>query len=133
MFTFLAILGGLVALGALAYESGSRLAQVETDALRGEIDQQRRTIGASSYLYAELPWAIRHECPATLSDVLERRVRLALFAQGQGLPQLAELARVAGEAAGWDAERTRAEAAAYAASVRRQYQIVSRAEAERAA
>lgn len=95
--------------------------------------EQRRPIGASSYLYAELPWAIRHECPATLSDVLERRVRLALFAQGQGLPQLAELARVAGEAAGWDAERTRAEAAAYAASVRRQYQIVSRAEAERAA
>lgn len=95
--------------------------------------EQRRPIGASSYLFAELPWAIRHECPATLSDVLERRVRLALFAQGQGLPQLAELARVAGDAAGWDAERTRAEASAYAASVRRQYQIVSRAESERAA
>lgn len=46
MFTFLAILGGLIALGALAYESGSRLAQVETDALRDEIDQQRRTIAA---------------------------------------------------------------------------------------
>ena len=95
--------------------------------------EQRKPIGASSYLLAELPWAIRHECPATLCDVLERRVRLALFAQGQGLPQLAELAKVAGEAAGWDAERTRAEAAAYAASVRRRYQIVSRAEAERAA
>ena len=87
----------------------------------------------SSYLFAEIPWSIRHECPATLCDVLERRVRLALFAQGQGLPQLAQLASVAAEAAGWDAERTRAEASAYAASVRRRYQIVSRAEAERAA
>lgn len=96
-------------------------------------DEQRKPIGATSYLYAEIPWAIRHECPATLSDVLERRVRLALFAQGQGLPQLARIAEIAAGAAGWDAERTRTEASAYAASVRRRYQIVSRAEAERAA
>jgi glycerol-3-phosphate dehydrogenase len=93
----------------------------------------RRPIGSSRYLLAEIPWAIAHECPATLSDLLERRVRLALFAEGQGLPQLAQLAGVAAAAAGWDAERTRAEAAAYASSVRRQYQIVSQAEAERAA
>lgn len=46
MLAFLATLGGLVLLGALAYESGSRLAQVETDGLRREIDQQRRTIAA---------------------------------------------------------------------------------------
>ncbi|WP_144183274.1 keratin [Elioraea rosea] len=44
--TFFAILGGLVLLGAFAYESGSRLAQVETDALRRDLDQQRRTIAA---------------------------------------------------------------------------------------
>ena len=41
-------------------------------------------------------------------------MRLALFAEGQGLPQLARIAEVAAAAAGWDAERTRAEAAAYA-------------------
>ena len=93
----------------------------------------RKPIGATRYLLAEIPWAIRHECPATLCDVLERRVRLALFAPGQGLPQLAQIAQVAAEAAGWDAERTRAEATAYAASVRRRYQIVPRAEAGRAA
>jgi hypothetical protein len=46
MVTFFAILGGLVLLGALAYESGSRLAQIETDALRGEIGEQRRMIAA---------------------------------------------------------------------------------------
>lgn len=45
MITALAVLGSLVLLGALAYESGSRLAQVETDGLRREIEQQRRTIG----------------------------------------------------------------------------------------
>ena len=88
-------------------------------------ESQRRPIGASSYLLAEVPWAIRHECPASLCDVLERRVRLALFAEGQGLPQLARIAEVAASAAGWDAERTRAEAAGYASAVRRRYQIVS--------
>jgi glycerol-3-phosphate dehydrogenase len=93
----------------------------------------RRPIGRSRYLYAEIPWSIRTECPTTLCDVLERRVRLALFAEGQGLPQLARIASVAGEAAGWDAERTREEAAAYGAAVRRRYQIVADEAAERAA
>ena len=46
LFTAVAILGGLVLLGTLAYESGSRLAQVETDALRSEIGQQRAMIAA---------------------------------------------------------------------------------------
>ena len=97
-------------------------------------EELRRPIGKSRYLYAEIPWAIRTECSASLSDVLERRVRLALFAEGQGLPQLARIAGVAAVAAGWDAERARAEAAAYAANVRRRYQIVaSPREAVRAA
>jgi glycerol-3-phosphate dehydrogenase len=85
----------------------------------------RRRIGRSRYLYAEIPWAFRTECAVSLCDVLERRVRLALFAEGQGLPELARIAAVAAEALGWDPERTHAEAAAYAASVRRSYQIVA--------
>jgi len=85
----------------------------------------RRPIGRSRYLYAEIPWAFRTECAVSLCDVLERRVRLALFAEGQGLPELARIAAVAGEALGWDADRTRAEAAAYAAAIRRRYQIVA--------
>jgi len=88
-------------------------------------EEQRRPIGKSRYLFAEIPWSIRTECPASLCDVLERRVRLALFAEGQGLPQLARIAEVAAAAAGWDPERTRAEATAYAAAVRRRYQIVA--------
>jgi glycerol-3-phosphate dehydrogenase len=97
-------------------------------------EELRRPIGKSRYLYAEIPWSIRTECPASLCDVLERRVRLALFAEGQGLPQLARIAEVAAAAAGWDAERTRGEATAYAAAVRRRYQIVAAAHTtERAA
>jgi glycerol-3-phosphate dehydrogenase len=88
-------------------------------------EELRRPIGKSRYLLAEIPWSIRTECPASLCDVLERRVRLALFAEGQGLPQLARIAEVAAAAAGWDPERTRAEATAYAATVRRRYQILA--------
>ena len=93
----------------------------------------RRPIGRSRYLLAEISWAIRHECAVSLCDALERRVRLALFAEGQGLPQLSRIAALAAEAAGWDAERTRGEASSYAETVRRRYQIVSSAAAERAA
>ena len=50
-------------------------------------------------------------------------MRLAIFAVGQGLPELDAIARVAGEAAGWDADRVHAEAADYARAVRRRYQI----------
>lgn len=85
----------------------------------------RKSIGRSRYVYAEIPWAFRTECAATLCDVLEHRVRLAVFAEGQGLPELARIAAVAAEALGWDAERAGAEARAYAASVRRRYQIAA--------
>ena len=92
----------------------------------------RRPIGTSRYTLAEIPWSFANECPATLCDLLERRLRMAIFAVGQGLPELAEIARTAAQAAGWDAERTRAEACGYAAAVRRRYQIVA-PKAERSA
>jgi glycerol-3-phosphate dehydrogenase len=85
----------------------------------------RAPIGSSRFVWAAVPWAVRRECAASLCDVLERRVRLAVFAIGQGTAELATLARVAGEAAGWDEARTRAEALAYADSVRRRYQIIA--------
>jgi glycerol-3-phosphate dehydrogenase len=82
-------------------------------------------IGRSRFTFAEIAWSWQTDCPASLCDLLERRVRLALFAPGQGLPELARIAEVAGRVAGWDAERCRAEARAYAASVRRRYQILA--------
>lgn len=66
MLAFLAVLGALLLLGALAYESGSRLAQVETDALRQEIDRQRRTIAALQQQIAQAD---------TLRQQAEARVR----------------------------------------------------------
>jgi glycerol-3-phosphate dehydrogenase len=100
--------------------------------LREAPPELRRPIGASRYTLAEIPWSVANECPATLCDLLERRLRMAIFAVGQGLPELAQIAQTAARAAGWDAERTRAEACNYVAAVRRRYQIVART-AERSA
>jgi glycerol-3-phosphate dehydrogenase len=98
--------------------------------------EERRPIGGSRYTLAEIPWSLRTECAATLCDLLERRLRLAIFAIGQGLgPSLDAIARVAGRAAGWDEERTREEIAGYVRSVRTRYQIAAprpRAEAHAA-
>ena len=85
----------------------------------------RRPIGRTHFTWAEIPFSFRTECPANLCDLLERRMRMALFAAGQGLPELEHIARLAGEAAGWDAARTQEEAASYASAVRRRYQIVA--------
>lgn len=85
--------------------------------------EHRAAIGASLYSYAEIPWLLRTECVVNLCDLLERRMRLAIFAVGQGISELDRIAAVAGEAAGWDAERVRVEAEQYLAAVRRRYQI----------
>ena len=85
----------------------------------------RRPIGASRYSLAEIPWCFATECPASLCDLLERRLRVPIFAMGQGLRELDEIAQAAADAAGWDAERARAEADAYTDSVRRGYQIIA--------
>jgi glycerol-3-phosphate dehydrogenase len=86
----------------------------------------RRPIGSAHALFAEIPWSFRTECPASLCDLLEQRLRLPIFAVGQGLPELDRVAAVAAEAAGWDAARTREEARLYADAVRRRYQICAR-------
>ena len=85
--------------------------------------EQHGPIGDSRFTWAEIPWSVRTECPATLCDLLEHRVRLALFARGQGLDQLDGLARLAGEAAGWDAARTAEEARRYRETVERRYRV----------
>jgi glycerol-3-phosphate dehydrogenase len=96
--------------------------------------EQRRPIGASRYSFAEIAWSWRTECPVTLCDLLERRLRLAIFALGQGIAELDAIVQLAGDAAGWDAERRRAEASAYLDAVRRRYQIqIPRVSAARSA
>jgi len=85
--------------------------------------EQRCSIGSSRYSWAEIPWALRTECATSLSDLLEHRVRMAIFAVGQGIPELPDIAQLAARTVGWDEERTRAETAAYRATVMRRYQI----------
>jgi glycerol-3-phosphate dehydrogenase len=82
-------------------------------------------IGRTRFTLAEIPWSLRHECAAGLCDLLEHRLRLAIFAEGQGLAELDAIAQVAGDALGWDAEQRRAECAAYRDAVRTRYQIRS--------
>ena len=101
--------------------------------LRVAEPELRRPIGSSRYTYAEIPWCFGTECPVTLCDLLEHRMRLALFAIGQGLPDLDEIAQVAAAAAGWDAERAREEAASYVSAVRTRYQIAPPPEVQYAA
>jgi len=93
----------------------------------------RRPIGSSRYTYAEIPWCFRTECVVNLCDLLEHRMRLALFAIGQGLPELDEITRVAAAAAGWDSERALEEAAHYISAVRTRYQIAPPPEIQYAA
>lgn len=85
----------------------------------------RAPVGASRFTLAEIPWCMETECATSLRDLLEHRVRMALWAAGQGLPELPLLAQLAARSAGWDAERAAAEADAYADAVRRQFQIVA--------
>jgi len=84
---------------------------------------QREPIGGARSFACEIARAFTHECAVDLCDVLERRVRVAVFARGQGLPELAQLAQVAAEAAGWDDARARLEAERYRELVRRRYQV----------
>jgi glycerol-3-phosphate dehydrogenase len=103
------------------------------DLLAAASPDDRGPIGASRNTLAEIPWSFRTECPATLCDLLERRLGMAIFAVGQGLPELPLIASTVAAAAGWDEERTRAEAMAYANAVRRRYQIVATAPVRSAA
>ena len=80
---------------------------------------------ASRSFDADLAWSIEHECAASLCDVLERRVRVAVFAKGQGLPELTDLARTAQQAAGWSDAETQEQRTRYEAMVHERYTVRS--------
>lgn len=87
--------------------------------------EERVRIGGSRFLVAEVPWSISHECALNLSDVLERRVRVAVLARGQGLPQLELLAKAAARVAGWSELEQREQSERYREVVSRRYQVHS--------
>jgi glycerol-3-phosphate dehydrogenase len=98
-----------------AYGSAALELMVKADA------REREPIGSSRFCYAEIRWAFERECAESLCDVLERRVRLALFAEGQGLLELERVSEVAQRAAGWSTERAAHECAQYRAIAAQRY------------
>jgi len=96
-------------------------------------EPERAPLGGSRHSLVELRWRARHECALTLCDLLERRTRICLRSEGQGLPELARITAVAAEELDWDASRRAEEAAAYAAAVRTHYQIARPGSARHAA
>ncbi|HMJ52876.1 MAG TPA: glycerol-3-phosphate dehydrogenase/oxidase [Polyangiaceae bacterium] len=95
------------------------------DMMEASPAEERVCIGRSRFLVAEVSWSFAEECAATLADVLERRVRVAVFAAGQGLDALDALAGAAARATGWNDARTAEEVERYRAIVHRRYQVKS--------
>ena len=97
----------------------------EAEALLAAHPDLARPIGASRYLFAEIPWSFAREAPVHLTDLLERRVRVAMFCPNHGLDDLDTIVEIAGDAAGWDNDRREREASAYRAAVDRRYRIAA--------
>jgi glycerol-3-phosphate dehydrogenase len=83
----------------------------------------RTAITGSRYLLCEVAWSIEHECALDLCDVLERRVRVAVFAKGQGLTDLDALTEVFQAAGGFSDAQIEDEKERYRARVARRYQV----------
>ncbi|HYS10714.1 MAG TPA: glycerol-3-phosphate dehydrogenase/oxidase [Myxococcales bacterium] len=90
---------------------GAEAGSVVAAARPGELEP----VGDTSTLWAELRWAARAEAPGHLDDLLLRRVRLGLMLPEGGAGVLDRVREICAEELGWNAERWRAEAAAYAA------------------
>lgn len=86
-------------------------------------ERDRVPFAGGRYLRCEIPFSFSHECAASLSDVLERRVRVAVFAPGQGLDDLDRSAEAAARAQGLDATASDAQKQAYRRRVQTRYRI----------
>jgi glycerol-3-phosphate dehydrogenase len=84
---------------------------------------ERVPLAGGRFLRCEVAFSFSHECAASLSDVLERRVRAAVFARGQGLDDLEQSAAAAASALGLDAAGAEAQKQAYRARVQTRYRI----------
>jgi glycerol-3-phosphate dehydrogenase len=86
-------------------------------------ESERVPLSGGRFLRCEVAFSFSHECAANLSDVLERRVRAAVFARGQGLDDLDQSADAAARALGLDAAGADAQKEAYRARVQTRYRI----------
>jgi glycerol-3-phosphate dehydrogenase len=85
----------------------------------------RAPIAGSRFLHCELAWSVEHECALDLCDVLERRVRVAVFARGQGLSELARIGQIFAVAAGLGDAASEEQQERYRARVKARYQVTS--------
>jgi len=65
------------------------------------------------YLRAEVLWACRDEAAQSISDVLERRIRLSIEHRSRGLACIDDVAAMMAGELGWDAARVEQEKAAF--------------------
>ncbi|MEL6339290.1 MAG: glycerol-3-phosphate dehydrogenase/oxidase [Myxococcota bacterium] len=77
----------------------------------------RARLGDTDYRLAELRWAVESEAVATLSDLLERRIRVAHFTRAAGAHLAESAAAFVADAMGWDAGRQAEECRRYRARV----------------
>ncbi|MFM7617972.1 MAG: glycerol-3-phosphate dehydrogenase/oxidase [Actinomycetes bacterium] len=98
----------------------SRYGSLGADVLalaHGDADLAAPLIPGLPYLRAEAVYAIREEMARTLADVLERRTRARIIARDASLAAAPSVAALMARELDWDAARTEAEVAAYAASI----------------
>ncbi len=79
------------------------------------------------FLQGEVVHAVRHECALTIADVLTRRLRLAIWRPGQGLPAAETVSRLMGSELGWSEEERAAEVERYQETVDKFYRPVGAA------
>jgi glycerol-3-phosphate dehydrogenase len=85
--------------------------------------EERGAISTSMFTYAEIPWVINHESATNLTDILERRMRMAIFSKDQGLTEINKIASIAAKAAGWDHKRKEQEIKSYKERIKLKYSI----------
>ncbi len=88
--------------------------------------------GAPAYLRAEIHYGVAHEGALHLEDLLLHRTRMTYEYADKGLGALDEIAAIAAELLGWDAETTAAEKASYRDRVAAEFEAAKQPDDESA-
>ncbi len=114
--------GDLALAGSLYHRHGDRAPVVVSEAAAdGELD---RLVPGLPYLVGEVRWAVRHEWALTLSDVLERRLRVSLRNAAAGGPAIELAASIMAEELGWSDDERARQVRAYVDGVVRERGVV---------
>lgn len=95
---------------------GPDVAQV-LELAEGMVDGRAPLVQGQGYIRAEVTYAVRFESALHLSDVLTRRLRMALWSPGQGLAAAETVSHIMAAELGWSDERRRAELSDYQQTV----------------